>query len=429
MAEIKPFRGVRYKLDKPQDLGKLIAPPYDMIDAAMVDRLYEKDPLNAVRIMQNRPEPADTCNKDRHIRAAGIFRDWYSKGILKLDDAPSVYVYEQTFSTGGSEYVRTGVVVLAKLVDFEEGIVLPHEYTLSGPKQDRYELLDAARVNTGQIFGLISDKSGDIYSIIRSLKSDKPDGEITDENKVIHRLYRCTDMNKINSLIAASADQTILIADGHHRYETALKFYRDQNNPDYSHVMMTIVSMADPGLIIRPFHRLIRKDGQKNISFFDGLKTYLNFREIGPAQEKDISEFLNNKHSEGMLYLDSESQRLYSITLSEEGENLLKRVNPEHSMLWKHLDVAVINTIVINTVLNLPLDGKVLHDRVEYVNDFRDGIKQLVDKQSFYGGFFIKPVSIDTVQKIVSGGERMPQKSTNFFPKLYSGLVFNKLDK
>lgn len=429
MAGVKPFKGYRYQVETPQDLTKVIAPPYDMIDGAMIDVLYQKNPCNAVRLIQNKAEPQDTCNKDRHARAAGIFKKWVNEGILDQDKKESVYVYQQTFkSPVGKEmvtFVRTGVIALVELVDFEKKVVLPHEYTLSGPKIDRFELMDVSQVDMGLIFGLLSDK-GDTYDSIRALINDEPVGVAVDENEVEHRLYVCSDESLINSFVKSAKDSTILIADGHHRYETALNYYKEKKTGNYSHVMMALVSMADPGLVIRSFHRLIRKT-ERQLVMKEQLSRFFRMTEYGKATEDTVIEFMSGKLDAGMIYIDSEDQSATGLTISDEGKVFLETSMPERSMNWKQLSVSEINMIVINNILDLPLDGKVLHDVVDYVNDIRVGLQKLKDSSSFHGGFFIRPETIDSIQSIVDGDERMPQKSTNFFPKLFSGLVFNRL--
>jgi uncharacterized protein (DUF1015 family) len=219
-----------------------------------------------------------------------------------------------------------------------------------------------------------------------------------------------------------------LIADGHHRYETALKFYRDTGNDAYAYTMMTLVSMADPGLIIRPFHRLIRRT-EAQVDFLKSLPNYFSLKKVNTSGAAAVSDFLSGSIDAEMVYFDSKTKDVYTLTLSSQGESFLQKVFPEQSFLWKQLSVSRINIIIINAIMNLPLDGKVLHDVVEYVNDPVSGCKQLEDSKHYHGGFFILPVPIKTIQEIVTGDERMPQKSTNFFPKLFSGLVFNHLDK
>jgi len=434
MADVKAFRGYRFALAKPEDLGQHCAPPYDMIDEAMVERLYGKHPLNVVRITQNRREPADAANKDRHVRAAGFLNEWVAKGIIAQDDCDSVYIYRQEFSTEQNgkpvSHVRTGICLLVKLVGFEEQVVLPHEYTLSGPKQDRYELMETTDSNTGQIFGLATDGDSALYTLIsEAAGAAAPVGVFTDENGVVHTLYRCTDSGLIAQAAKLMKTRTILIADGHHRYETALRFWRDRGNDAFSHVMMTLVSMADPGLVIRPFHRLVRKTGEGRVveSMVNELSKYFDMELLGAVSAERVCGALESPSAE-IIYWDRASGELFGLRLNAGGREFLKGVMPEQSDSWKQLDVSKINCIIINGILQLPLDGHVLHDIVHYVNDVSAGAARLTEAgNDYYGGFFIRPVSIGVINDTVKGGERMPQKSTNFFPKLYSGLVFNRM--
>jgi uncharacterized protein (DUF1015 family) len=435
MAEIIPFKGYRYALAKKEDLDSLIAPPYDMLDDAKIESLYKRSPLNAVRIDQNLREPGDSANSDRHARAGRLFSDWVGRGQVCADEKPSVYVYEQRFAaqrSGKTEmFERSGIVALVKLVDFAERIVFPHEYTLSGPKIDRYEHLEATRLNAGQIFGLLSDDTGEIFRLIRKIKKQcgTPAGIATDQDEVRHALYPCSDTTLITRLQETVRPSTVLIADGHHRYETALKFFTDHKNvQNAQHVMMTLVSMADPGLIIRSFHRLIKKgNGRQTVDMRQELEKCFALSDLGPFDTETINLFLAGGSGSEMLFADSASHRIFGLALNKGGESYLASTIPDKSLSWKKLDMSKINTIVINRILGLPLDGRVLHDVIAYIQDTAAALEACRNPQEYWGCFFIRPVSIATIHQIVQGGERMPQKSTNFYPKLYSGLVFNRL--
>jgi uncharacterized protein (DUF1015 family) len=434
MADLGPFRGYRYSLEKPEDLGSLLSPPYDMLDEASVDRLYRQHDRNAVRIDQNRPESADRANIDRHVRAASLFAAWAAAGLVKREPTPSLYVYEQQFEVelaGVRKRIeRSGIISLVKLVDLDDGkgAVLPHEYTLSGPKVDRYEHLSSTRLNVGQIFGLLSDERGAIFGLIRSMKTGAPVGTGIDADGVRHALYVCNDEAVIRRFQEATAESTILIADGHHRYETALNYYRNQgSDPACAGVMMTLVSTADPGLIIRPFHRLIRKVGGGRADFLRELSRYFTMIDLGAADGSVVNAFLQGALSATMLFVDSASHSAFGCSLNAGGESFLQTTLHERSAEWRHLEMSIINAVAVGGVLGLPLNGKVLHENVEYVQDTAAALRRSLDAAAYHGGFFIKPVTLETIHRIVAGGERMPQKSTNFFPKLYSGLVFNRL--
>jgi uncharacterized protein (DUF1015 family) len=441
VAEIKAFPGFRYVLDKPEDLSRFIAPPYDMVDGAMIDSLYGKDPHNVVRIIQNKKEPSDRENKDRHVRAAGFLDKWIGGGVLAQDKEPGLYAYTEEFSipsaaAGGSAmaFRRTAVIALVKLVDYDQGVIHPHEYTLTGPKQDRYELFDATATQSELIFGIVPDEGG-VYSAISACAKGAAVGSFESEGGVRHSLYRTSDAGLIETLTTTMKDRTILIADGHHRYETCLKYFRDSKNPKAGYAVMALVSMADPGLVIRSFHRLIRTSpGALASPMPQALETFFRVNDLGPATLQIVNEFLDAKTPEAakfdMLFCDAPRKRLYGLVLSDMGHQYLKDNPHGMSLLWNRLNVSTINSIVVNRLLGLPLDGTILHDLIDYVNDPAAAFARVTDpkKSSEYrGAFFIRPLDIKAVNAVVSGGERMPQKSTNFFPKCFSGLVFYRM--
>jgi len=432
LAEIRPFRGYRYHLQSADSLGNYVSPPYDMLDAEMIDMLYETDPLNVVRIIQNRRENTDSANKDRHARAAKLLDSWIAQGSIVREARESFYVYRQQFAVdvgaGPATYERTGLTVLVKLVDFSEGIVCPHENTLSGPKADRYELMQATRANTGQIFGLVPD-DGDLHSAIAGLVKAAACGRFTDRQGVSHELYRTDDKGTIARLQELVAGRTILIADGHHRYETALKYAREVGTPEAGHVMMTLVSMADPGLVIRPFHRVVKKCAlSAAFSSVRDLAPFFDIEELGEASMKQVHDFMHASSPAEMLFVESFGKRAYALTTAAAGRKYLVKNTAGMSPLWNALVVSRINRLCVEAVMRQPLDGAVLHDVMDYVNDAEAALRTAVSGDGYVGCFFIRPLDISAVRDIVSAGERMPQKSTNFYPKLYSGLVFNRLD-
>ena len=385
MAQIQPFKGLHYRLENPEDLGKFAAPPYDMLDEAMIDGLYAKNPFNVVRIIQNKKEPSDISNGDRHKRAAAFLSQWMKDGTLIRDESPSVYIYRQRFdgpAGGGSvAYTRTGVIVLVKLVDYEDGIIFPHEYTLIGPKIDRYELLQATKSHSELIFGIVPDADRRFLSAISSANSSSCHGRFIDNDGVRHSLYRNDDPSFFDSLKSALSDRKILIADGHHRYETALKFFRDTKNPDYGHVLMSLVSTADPGLVISAFHRMLKKyPGTEAFDMCRMLPVFFNLIDLGPGKMELISRFLGTPTDVGheMLYLDARSQHVFGLDLNPAGEKYLTEQRRGMSALWNHLDVSKINSIVVNKLMGLPLDGKILHDVMDYVNNAKDALEKVL---------------------------------------------------
>lgn len=441
MAIIKPFAGLCYNFEKPEDLGRFVAPPYDMLDDAMIDELYGKDEHNVVRIIQNKPIPSDTCNADRHRRAAAILRSWIEDKTLLRDKAPSLYFYQQQFSVmqGNSTVARTrtGVIALVKLVDYESGVVFPHEYTLTAPKIDRYELLASLRAHAELIFGIVPDPDDSLFSTILSALPPAYRGSFIDANDVRHSLFHTGESAAISSLTRALSDRTILIADGHHRYETALQFYRDTKKAEHEYVLMNLVSMADPGLVIRAFHRMLKKyPGTEGIDVLGSLETFFDCSPLGVASLEGINRFLGTTQDgdPDMLYVDSKSRRMFGLTLNASGQRFLSEHSRGMSAQWNHLDVSKINSIVVDGIFRLPLDGTILHHVMDYVNDPSIALEKALSaaapgaEPDTHGVFFIRPVDIRTINAIVTGKERMPQKSTNFFPKCYSGLVANTME-
>jgi uncharacterized protein (DUF1015 family) len=429
--DIRPFQGYRYRLDRPSDLGRYTSPPYDMLDETAVEGLYARDPHNVVRIIQNRRAPSDRSNADRHGRAARLFGEWIAGGVLARDPSPSLYVYKQTYTTpldtGGASRERLGLVCCVKTVEFEEGVIVPHERTLSAPKQDRYEHREALRADTELIFGILSDDSG-TYARIREAARGAPCGEFTDTAGVVHSLHRCSDPGPIGALQQAVATGSVLIADGHHRYETALAYARANPGQENGYVMMALVSAADPGLTILPFHRLVRRGiSAVTVETMAALSGYFECADLGGAEPDKLFDFIHSDGGPRMLFYSAAEKRLYGLELSGAGREYIAAHADGMSAAWCDLDVSVINQIWVRAVLGLAPDGATLHDVIEYMNDPPAALARAADDTAYYGCFFIRPVGISVIRRIVDNGERMPQKSTNFFPKFFSGLVFNRM--
>jgi uncharacterized protein (DUF1015 family) len=432
MAVLKPFAACRYRLDAPHEQGRFAAPPYDMIDEECADALYARDPHNAVRIIQNRARPGDEANRDRHRRAAALLNDWLARKVLLRDPSPSLYLYRQRFSIDIAgrtrRYVRTGLCARVQLAAFEEKVIYPHEYTLPKAKRDRYELLEATECNTGQIFGLIPDE-GSLYDALQSAPTSDLLGAFCDENGVEHEAYRIDAPERIAALRELAAPRTILIADGHHRYETALELYRATGRPEHGCVMMTLVSMADPGLVIRPFHRLVKSaPSTAPLDETGAFERFFAVDDLGAASLETINEYLAGAGDYDMLYCDRGAARLRGLRCTDAGDAFLRERAEGMSDAWNALNVSKINRLCVQGIMGREADGAALHEMMDFVNDSARAFTRAHNASAYRGCFFIRPIPIDVVKDIVSRGERMPQKSTNFFPKLYSGLLFNPLD-
>ncbi|MGB9826248.1 MAG: DUF1015 domain-containing protein, partial [Desulfofundulus sp.] len=282
MAEIKPFRGLRYA-DGVGPLADLVTPPYDVIDAKAQDDYYQRHPYNIIRLEYGKVYPGDDESNNRYTRAAADFNAWREKGVLVPEKSPALYLYEQEFSVGGKRLVRSGMTCAVKLEPYEKGVVLPHEETLPRHKADRLALMRACRANFSPIFGLYADAEMTVDNLLRSQAGRSPDLEFTGENGHGHRLWVVTDPGVIKQVQQAMADRRIFIADGHHRYETALAYSRErrqeEGNPaepgPYDYVMMTLVNLYDPGLVVLPTHRLVRNvEGLVVDEFLDKIREH-----------------------------------------------------------------------------------------------------------------------------------------------------------
>ncbi len=265
MAEIHPFRGVRYDVAKVGSMSGVVAPPYDVIDGALQDKLYEASPYNVIRLELNRPEPGDAPGADRYGRAAGFLKDWIRQGVLKEEDHPAFYVYDQTYEVEGESYTRRGFLARVRLEPFGEGRIFPHEQTLSGPKADRLALYHATEFNLSPIFGLYPDTEGAVQRAVEGAIRDHAPLEAVDHLGVVHRLWPVYDQEAHTTVQGMMTDRPVFIADGHHRYETGLK-YRDEKaaagklsgtDDPANFCLMMLVGMNDPGLLILPTHRLV----------------------------------------------------------------------------------------------------------------------------------------------------------------------------
>ncbi len=265
MAEIRAFRGYRYDLGRVGALSDVIAPPYDVIDAALQQQLYDRSPYNVVRLILNKEEPTDDEQHNRYTRAAGYLRDWQQTGILAQDSARSLYVYHQDFEVEGRRHTRKGFMARVRLEGFGQGRIFPHEQTLAGPRADRLKLFHATAMNLSQVFGMFPDEQGEVQALLDGAVGRALPVQATDHLGVVSRLWPVTDQQVVSAVTGLLGPKPIFIADGHHRYETALRYLDERRAagevPDdeapANFVLMMLVSMSDPGLVILPTHRLV----------------------------------------------------------------------------------------------------------------------------------------------------------------------------
>jgi uncharacterized protein (DUF1015 family) len=437
MADIHPFRAFRYD---PQRVSpdRVVTQPYDKITPALQDRYYAASPYNLVRIILGRREERDNAANNVYSRAAAYFRDWRQQGVLRQDSLPSLYAYSQRFTPPGltTAQERRGFIALGRIEDYSAGVVFRHEQTLAKPKADRLDLLRATRAHFGQIFMLYED-AGQVESLLATPAD--PDVAVTDEYGVLHRLWQVSDASLIDSVQNAMRDKKLIIADGHHRYETALN-YRDQcraashstgqpENPPHDFVMMTFVNMNSPALLILPTHRIVHSlPSFSEKDFRNAARAFFDIEEIdSPLDAPSATSILHESGRAGTSILAVTSDRAF---LLHHPNPDIPRVFAGLSIRQQALDVVQLHKCLLENGLKLSEESIRQQQNISYARDVAEALSRVRGS----GGprsniaFLMNPCRMSQVRDIAFAGEVMPQKSTDFYPKLLSGLTVYALD-
>ncbi len=434
MAQIAPFRAFRYDPSRVEP-SKTVTQPYDKISPAMQDRYYDASPYNLVRIILGKREASDTEKDNPYTRAAASFHDWRRDGILRQDAEPSIYLYTQKFAIpgGSGEAERKGFIALGRVEDYSAGIVHRHEQTLAKPKADRLDLLRATRGHFGQIFMLYTDPEGAVDKALAT--AAKPDTEVRDEYGVKHRLWKISDPVLVDQVKRKMADKKLIIADGHHRYETALNYRnerrqaaggKDGADAPYEFVMMTFVNMDSPGLVILPTHRVVH--GLKDFlsdNMRDAAKNYFRVQEIDPEFDAvHASARLRDAGKTGTALIAVTHNRAF---LFDHPKSTGAPVFAGFSPRQQALDVVQLHKGLLEGVLGLSEESIRNQQNISYVRDAAEAIGQ-VRRGAADVAFLMNPAKMEQIRDIAFGGEVLPQKSTDFYPKLLSGLTMYALE-
>jgi uncharacterized protein (DUF1015 family) len=441
MARIYPFRAWRYNPSAVR-LQDVVTQPYDKISPAMQQAYYQRSPFNLVRIILGLPELFDADGRENvYTRAARDFRAWREQGALIQEHEPCVFAYAQRFTVPGTETVkeRRGFIALGKLHDYVEQVVFRHEQTLSKPKSDRLNLLKATRAHFGQIFMLYSDPGGSVEKILYE-GNGPADAEVTDEYGVVHRVWRINSPAAISLLTTAMADKKLIIADGHHRYETALNYarahassepakgeFRTQPLPQpetpETAAMMTFVNMDSDGLVILPTHRVVHSlKSFDPAKFVTDAEKYFSVDSLPPYAADQLIDTL--KRQSGTAFV--------AVT---RGGDFLLRARPEAMAKaladlperQRPLDLTQLHSVVLERLLGLDAEKVREQTNLRYVRDAQEAVEQ-VRKGEADVAFLTNPVTMEQLKEVAFAGEVMPQKSTDFFPKLLSGLAIYALE-
>jgi uncharacterized protein (DUF1015 family) len=441
MAQVYPFRAFRYNPAR-APFDRVLTQPYDKISPAMQEKYYAADPHNLIAVEKGRAYPGDTPQNNVYTRAAAAIEDWIGRNVVVQDPAPAFYAYTQEYTVPGTEERRTrrGFIGAGKLEEYSAGVVFRHEHTLSGPKADRLELLRHTKTHTGQLFMLYSDAQRRIDAILTDAESAAPATEMRDEYGVVHRLWVIADAQRVAAIQRAMEDQKLVIADGHHRYETALNYRNEcrtragKSDPDapYERAMMTFINTRSEGLTILPTHRVAA-----NVHDFSwsGVRRHLEpwftaeefpfsgSGERSEAKKKFLAKLTSarEKRAIGVYPAPEAQKRAFYVLSLREGVNLAQLL-PNVSLLQRELDVVLLHEGILEPALGITPQAVTAEANLTYEREASAAL-DAVDSGRAQISFLLNPCDVEQVMKIATAGEVMPQKSTDFFPKLMSGIT------
>jgi uncharacterized protein (DUF1015 family) len=445
MALVYPFRAYRYNPEiAPFD--RVLTQPYDKISPAQQEKYYAADPHNLIAVEKGRTSPQDTPQNNVYTRAAAALEGWIAENAVKQDAAPAFYAYTQEFTVPGSSTRRTrrGFIGAGQLEDYANNVIFRHEHTLSGPKADRLELLRHTHTHTGQLFMLYSDPQRRVDVILREVEaSEKPVTELLDEYGVTHRLWMIADADRVATIQKAMAEQKLVIADGHHRYETSLNFRNESRTksgkviPDaaYERSMMTFVNTQSEGLTILPTHRVV--NNLRDFSwtavrrylepwFVTDVFSFSNNAQRAEALEKFRTRLMQVKMQRAIgVYsaTNAASKAFYLLTLRPEAD--VAQILPALSPMQRQLDVVLLHQGILEPALGVTPHAVASESNLAYEREFTAAI-EAVDRGA-QAAFLLNPVDVGVVMKVATSGEVMPQKSTDFYPKLLSGITMYRV--
>jgi uncharacterized protein (DUF1015 family) len=443
MPEVLPFRGVRYAASRAPALSRLVAPPYDAISPALRDELAARSPHNVVHLILGKDEPGDGVQDNKYLRMARSFAAWLEDGTLRQDPEPAVYPLEQSFTgPDGRPRMRRGVIAACRLHPYSEGVVLPHEQTLSGLRADRLEVLKRVQANLSPIFGLYEDDRGEGVRAVGAAidAAGEPVAQADSEDGTHHVLWRVTEKSAVAAVRRVVAERRVFIADGHTRYESALVYRelmeREQPglppNAGHHFIMMTLCSMADPGLVIYPTHRLLFRLRDFSLSaFLEGLARFFTIETLMEDLRRPagrawaVSKLAEHAgKSTTFLMVTAEDRKGRILTLRDEAD--WTGVPLPKNVTVRDLDVTALHAIVFQHLLGLSMRSQDEGENLRYEMDAGEVVTRTLSGE-YQLGFLVNPTPMWQVQAVAESGETMPSKSTFFYPKLASGLVLRKI--
>ncbi len=420
MADVQPLRALHYDLSTVGSLADVTSPPYDVIDAEQREELLRRCPFNVVAVDLPKAEPD---GRDAYAVAGDLFESWQLQGAVVRDPEPSLWAHTQTYTgPDGQTRMRRGFFCRVRIEGYGSGRVRPHERTHPGPKEDRLRLMKATRANLSPIFSLYSDPAGAAWAALEPATAETPWGEVTDGDGTVHRLWRVGDAGAVAAVQAATQSAELLIADGHHRYETANTYAEEIGGEgEHRYVLMCLVALEDPGLTVFPTHRLLSGlDEPRRTALREALRRDFEISEV-PIEQ------IEPEAGAGPLqlgYIDSHHQQAYRLTLRDQA--IADAALPGFSPAYRSLDTGVLEALLLKGALGLTDDDISHLNGLFYARSTEEAVS-LVRSGAYDAAFLMRPTPVSQVRDVAGSGENMPPKSTFFYPKLLTGLLFNPL--
>jgi len=430
VAEIHPFRGVRYNQGRVKDLAGVICPPYDIITPQLQQELYHRSAYNFVRLEFGRESPQDTAADNRYTRSAATLEQWLAQGVLAQDQKPAIYLHDHYFRYGGKEYRRRSIIAAVRLEEWERMIVRPHEGTLAEHKSDRLSLLWALEANTSPVLSLFD--GGQVSSLLAAQEKNQPIISLSGDER--HKVWAITEPKTIKELSGYFARQPLYIADGHHRYESALTYRRERlacsssvsGNSGFNFVMMTLVDFADPGLLILPPHRLLRGLSRAVLGqLAKGLRSFFAIEELPLATSgvwQRVEDFLGGGNDEVRLVVFGVTEGNLLLLRLRDAAAASRLMPSFHSEIYKKLNVSVLDHVILEKLLGV---GGGEETSLDYTYSREDAVNRVME-QEFQLAFLLSPVRPGVIKAIADAGDRMPRKSTYFYPKAPAGFILHR---
>lgn len=437
MAEIRPFRGVRYNESLIQDFSEVICPPYDIISPQQQQELYRKNGYNYIRIEFERELPQDTPADNRYTRSAETLRQWIERGVMKADDVPCLYLHDHYFTRQGKTCKRRNLIARVRLEEWEKMVIRPHEGTLKEARGDRLSLLFALNANTSPILAMYEDSEARIASLLSGQAGGKPAVSTRGDDGEGHDMWVIRDEAVTAEISAVMEGRSLYIADGHHRYESALAYRNEKRTHTPSaqtgtvpgdYVMMSLVEFSDPGLVILAPHRLVRGIPRSTLDELSGkLNLFFHVEEISlhtPDVWTHLEDLLAHTDRVRIVLFGLDRNVLHLLTLNEPA--LVSGMMPYfHSELYRSLDVSIVDHVILENLLALSSEKEKTNLAFSY--DMTKAVERVM-MQEYQLALLLSPVKPEMIKAISDTGDKMPRKSTYFYPKSPSGLVLNRLD-